>query len=75
MCNRCNCGCGCNRNWGGCGCGHNRFGEGCNRFGECGDEAWEAAEREMRRAEFRRCREDRCAREFVRCMNCNRRFY
>lgn len=68
MCNRCNCGCGSNRMWGGCGCGTNRYGYeyGCNN--SCGDSAWYEAERLMRRAEMRRCREDRCAREFIRCM-------
>lgn len=70
MCNREFYGCGCNRVYAGCGCQREQLGCGCG-CNRCGgrDEAWYEAERMMRAAQMRRCREDRCAREFCRCMN------
>lgn len=77
MCNSCNrCGsnrCGCNR------CGSNRC--GCRRNWEnnewdfwtqdADDCAFVETERIVREVENRRCREDRCARQFNHCMNRN----
>lgn len=70
MCNRCNCGCGsynqfANSSRERCGCRQNR--RGC-------ENAWLEAEEIMMEQQRRRCREDRCAREFVRCMQCHREY-
>lgn len=65
MCNRngCECGCGCNRRW--------EEGEFRNReFEGRNDACWREAEHIMRERDRRRCHEDRCAREFVRCIRC-----
>lgn len=90
MCNRCNrcnqvylnSGCGCRRGWGR---GFDNFDNfdnfnngrfGCNSFnGFYDDEAFEEAQRIINHVDRRRCRENRCARQFVCCMkninNCN----
>lgn len=54
--------CNCNRGWDEC---ENRCGNNWNNF-NC--DPFEEVERIARRARNRRCREDRCARQFVRCM-------
>lgn len=73
MCNRCSCGC--NSNWQNssrCGCMNTYNRCGChNNWQATDDRAWMEAERMMREIEMRRCQENRCARQFVRCLNCN----
>ena len=73
MCNNC----GCNREFGfnevhSCGCGrsdwNNNCGCGCNNDFNNDSAALYEAELIARAALRRRCRENRCAREFVRCM-------
>ncbi len=57
------CGCGC-----GCGCGRNNWNQ-CNDFNnQCDNNALLEAEFIARQALRRRQRENRCAREFIRCM-------
>lgn len=62
MCNRCNCGC---NNYQRNGNFEGRNGCGCNSYDY---DPFREVERIARQERRRRCCEDRCAREFIRCM-------
>lgn len=66
MCNRCNCGC--NSNFQRCNCFDGRNGCGCGCNNSFDYDPFREVERIARQERRHRCCEDRCAREFIRCM-------